>query len=265
VRSSTTRRKPSSSAVDCLTSYLTEIGKFPLLTRREEFALASRIREGDRHALEQLVCANLRFVVCVAKKYRGCGVSLSDLVNEGNCGLMLAAEKFDASRGVKFTSCAIWWIRHAIVEALAAQGQAVRLPLRRANALYRRNRRAEDELADTTTLARRPVSLDAPVSVGSEASLLEYLPDEHSAAPDASMIDESVTRTVSEELTHLRPREATVLRLYFGLDDENALTLDQIGVRLGVTRERVRQIKERALTRLRESEHAATLASLRAS
>jgi RNA polymerase primary sigma factor len=269
---------------DSLTTYLEDIGTYRMLSRNEEIALAQRIRDGDANALEQLVCANLRFVVSVAKKYQTRGVPLADLVNEGNLGLMHAAERFDETKGVKFISYAVWWIRQAIIHALAEQGHAVRVPLNRAGMLFRLRRRAEDlrrelgreptqrelaeasalserELADATPLTRAPLSLDAPLGDGDDSSILDHLADDHAPAPDDDAMDVTRARVVDNALRQLRPRESTVVRLYFGFDGCDPMTLEAIGERLGVTRERVRHLRDRALSRLRKSASAHALAT----
>ena len=278
------RRSRMTSADASLTSYLDAIGEYRLLTREEEAALAVRIRAGDGDALEQLVCANLRFVVSVAKKYQTRGVPLSDLINEGNLGLLHAAQRFDETKGVKFISYAVWWIRQAIHQALADQSHSVRVPIGRAGALLRLGRRVEelrqelgreptqdelaagtdltaDEVADTLPLTRRFLSLDAPLGDEGEGKLLDHLPDELSASPDES-VDLGLMRSIEQALQSLLAREAEVLRLYFGFDGNEPMTLESIGAMMGVTRERARQIKERALLKLRKSKQVETLLAL---
>lgn len=272
-------RKPRITAEDSLTTYLREIARYPLLTREQEAKLAARIRKGDSAALQRLVCSNLRFVVSVAKKYHNERMSLSDLIDEGNLGLMRAAERFDERRQTRFISYAVWWIRQAILQALADQSHIIRIPLSRAAALHRVGRAAnalgqtlgrtptreevsasmaaegsDRVVTDTMQLARAYVSLDAPLGSAEDARLLDYLPDDMSPAPDEEMAETGRQEFVRDALTRLKGREATVLRLYFGFDGNEPLTLEEIGSRLGVTRERVRQIKERALFRLRKSE-----------
>jgi RNA polymerase primary sigma factor len=264
-----------SSVGDSLTTYLDAIGEYRLLTRDEECALAIRIRAGDADAPEQLVCANLRFVVAVAKKYQTRGVPLSDLINEGNLGLIHAAQKFDETRGVKFISYAVWWIRQAIHQALADQSHSIRVPIARAGALLRLGRRAEElrqelgreptpdelsvgsgltseELTDTLPLTRRFLSLDAPMGDDGDAKLLDHLADEASALPDET-VDLGLLRSIEQAFEHLLAREVEILRLYFGFDGKDPMTLESIGAKMGVTRERARQIKERALLKLRNS------------
>jgi RNA polymerase primary sigma factor len=271
---------------DSLAKYLHEIRAYPLLSRAEERALAPRIRRGDAMALERLVCANLRFVVSIAKKYQRLGVSLADLIDEGNLGLIRAAERFDETKGAKFISYAVWWIRQAILQALAEQAHAVRVPLSRAGMLYSMGRGAntlrhqlgreptqqeiaeileveETEVDSAMPVARSYVSLDAPASGTDEGKLLDYLRDDVSPAPDVNVVDDGLTELVEEALGRLRGREAKVLRLYFGLDGNEPMTLESIGGSMGITRERVRQIKERALARLRGREQARILTSFR--
>ncbi|HWH52048.1 MAG TPA: RNA polymerase sigma factor RpoD/SigA [Gemmatimonadaceae bacterium] len=268
-----------------LSTYLNEIRTYPLLTRDEEAELAGRIRAGDSQALDRLVCANLRFVVSIAKRYQHHGVPLADLINEGNLGLIRAAEKFDDAHGVKFISYAVWWIRQAVVQAIADHGRAVRIPVGRAGELYRMKRRANAlrhelgreptrvELSDAGLLDTEDsssslpvwppdVSLDAGPNTDGNMLLLEFIPDESAEAPDQAVAEHNLTDSLEAGLAQLRPRELRVVRLYFGLDDGEPMTLDAIGTLLGVTRERVRQIKDRALSRLRRSDSRAALASL---
>ncbi len=264
-------RTPSTASLD---RYLREIGAEPLLARDEEAELARRIRDGDRQALEKLVAANLRFVVSIAKRYRNRGVSFADLVNEGNVGLIRAAERFDEAKGVRFVSYAVWWIRQAILQAIAEQSHIVRLPASRTATNYQvakslRQLRQEfgreptpDELAAELELTVKEVrealssrqgyvSLDAPVQGSDDASLAEFIADEESADPDDQTERDALRDALDSSLTGLPEREQMVLRLYFGLDDGEPRTLEEIGRKLGVTRERVRQLKERALGRLR--------------
>ena len=270
-------RRPRATVEDSLSTYLREIARYPLLTREQEAKLAGRIRRGDTQALDRLVTSNLRFVVSVAKKYHNERMSLSDLIDEGNLGLMRAAERFDERRNTRFISYAVWWIRQAILQALADQSHLIRIPLSRATALHRVGKQAnalghtlgrdptqgelsasmamsERVVSDTVQLARSYVSLDAPLGTADDARLLDYLPDDMSPAPDDELADAVRQDFVRKALTRLKGREATVLKLYFGFDDNEPLTLEEIGAQLGVTRERVRQIKERALFRLRRSE-----------
>ena len=269
-----TRRGQSS-----LDQYLKEISAYPLLKREDEVELAQRIRKGDEEALDKLVRSNLRFVVSVAKKYQNQGVALSDLINEGNLGLIRAAHKFDETKGIKFISYAVWWIRQAILQALAEQSRIVRVPLNRAGALHRIGKRSaallqelgreptveeladeldisEDEVRRTLALSQSHLSLDAPLTPGEDNRLLDYLPDQFSPGPDDETYDQALMDTVEEALGTLKEREAKILRLYFGLDGQEPMTLEEIGTILGVTRERVRQIKEKALLRLRHQSRA---------
>ena len=280
----TVPRRVRASDEGSLDHYLRDISAFPLITREQEGDLARRIRAGDQDALEALVRANLRFVVSVAKKYQNQGVSLSDLINEGNLGLIRAAHKFDETKGIKFISYAVWWIRQAILQALAEQSRIVRVPLNRAGALHRIGRRAstlqqelgreathaeiaegmdlsEEDVAKTVAISQGHLSLDAPLAPGDDTRLLDYLADDVSAAPDEQTFERALTEAVEESLATLKEREAKILRLYFGLDGGEPMTLEDIGVLMGVTRERVRQIKEKAISRLRHQAQARGLAS----
>jgi RNA polymerase primary sigma factor len=263
-----------------LDQYLKEISAYPLLSREEEVELAASIRTGNEEALDKLVRSNLRFVVSVAKKYQNQGVALGDLINEGNLGLIRAAHKFDETKGIKFISYAVWWIRQAILQALAEQSRIVRVPLNRAGALHRIGRRSstllqelgreptveeladeldlsEDEVQRTLAISQTHLSLDAPLTPGEDNRLLDYLPDQFSAGPDDETYERALASTVEEALGTLKDREARVLRLYFGLEDgHDPMTLEEIGALLGITRERVRQIKEKALVRLRHASRA---------
>jgi RNA polymerase primary sigma factor len=281
-----THRSHSPSKEGSLATYLREIRQYRLLTRGEEIALAQRIHRGDPDALTALVCANLRFVVAVAKRSQNRGVSLLDLIDEGNLGLIRAAEKFDETRGVKFISYAVWWIRQAIHQALIEQGQTVRVPLNQAGVLNRIKWRTNElrhelgreptqrELADrldieertlerTLPLGRPSLSLNGGMSSTDQGSLLDYMPDDLAPAPDEDLTEEALATSVSHALAGLTSREARVLGLYFGLEGAEPMTLHAIGQLLGVTRERARQIKEKALSRLRKSPHARILWSFR--
>jgi RNA polymerase primary sigma factor len=267
-----------------LDQYLKEISVYPLLAREDEVRLAQAIRRGDEDALEILVRSNLRFVVSVAKKYQNQGVPLGDLINEGNLGLIRAAHRFDETRGIKFISYAVWWIRQAILQALAEQGRIVRVPLNRASTLHRigkhrstllqqlgREPTAEEvaddldlrqeEVEQTLSLARAHLSLDAPLVPGQDGRLMDYLPDIFAAPPDSEAYSRALTQTVEDALATISEREARILRLYFGIDDQEPKTLEEIGAILGITRERVRQIKERALARMRHASRARLLDS----
>jgi RNA polymerase primary sigma factor len=267
-----------------LDQYLRDISAFPLITREQEVELAGRIRDDDQEALDTLVRSNLRFVVSVAKKYQNQGVSLSDLINEGNLGLIRAAHKFDETKGIKFISYAVWWIRQAILQALAEQSRIVRVPLNRAGTLHRIGKRAsallqelgreathaeiaygtdltEDEVAKTMAISQVHLSLDAPMTPGEDNRLLDYLPDTTNQTPDEETFDKALTESIHQALSGLKEREAKILRLYFGLDGSEPMTLEQIGAVLNITRERVRQIKEKALSRLRHVSRARALES----
>ena len=269
-------------SVGSLDQYLREISRYPLLDRDEEVRLAQGIKRGEEEALDKLVRSNLRFVVSVSKKYQNQGVPLSDLINEGNLGLIKAARKFDETRGIKFISYAVWWIRQAILQALAEQSRIVRVPLNRAGVLHRIAKRkamlvqelgreptateiaeeadlTRDEVEKTLAIARAHISLDAPVAPGEDGRLLDYLPDRVSPSPDEPILEKALTEALEAALETLSGREAKVLRLYFGLGDEDPMSLEGIGSRLGVTRERVRQIKEQALKRLRHASRAKVL------
>jgi RNA polymerase primary sigma factor len=282
--SSPIARRASAGTSDTLSRYLDEIAHYPLLTRDEEAELSRRIHVGDEVAAQRLVCANLRFVVAIAKRYRHQGVALLDLINEGNMGLMRAAQKYDHTKGVKFITYAVWWIRQAVVQALSENAHTMRVPVHRAGAMYRIERRANalrnelgreptsgelaeelqvstDDLERALPIARAALSLDAPTSEDSELSLIDVIADDKRGAADESAVDMGMTTVVHEAMATLRPREALVLRLYFGFDSSDPMTLESIGQQLGITRERVRQIKERGLSRIRRSKMAAALES----
>jgi len=267
-----------------LDQYLREISVYPLITREEEVNLAQLIRKDDQEALDKLVRSNLRFVVSVAKKYQNQGVSLSDLINEGNLGLIRAAHKFDETKGIKFISYAVWWIRQSILQALAEQSRIVRVPLNRAGALHRIGKRAsallqelgrqpthleiaqglditEEEVAKTMLISQVHLSLDAPMTPGEDNRLLDYLPDTTNRTPDEATFEKALTEAIEESLSGLKQRESKILRLYFGLDGEDPMTLEDIGTLLGITRERVRQIKEKALLKLRHNSRRRALES----
>ncbi len=259
-----------------LDRYLQEIRKIPLLDAEEEVELARRIRQGDLEALHKLTRANLRFVVSIAKKYQGQGLSLADLINEGNYGLIKAAQRFDETRGFKFISYAVWWIRQAILQALAEQSRVVRLPLNRVSTIlkihkvtakltqeYERQPSVE-ELASVmdVNVAKiregmqhtfRTLSTDAPFEDDEDNSLIDVLPGDEDLQPDEPLMNESLTIDVQQALESLNAREAEIMRLYFGIDHERPLTLEEIGRHFGLTRERVRQIKEKGLRKLRRN------------
>jgi len=265
-----------------LDKYLQEIGKVDLLTPDEEVELAKRIREGDQVALEKLTKANLRFVVSVAKQYQNQGLSLGDLINEGNLGLIKAAQRFDETRGFKFISYAVWWIRQSILQALAEQSRIVRLPLNRVGSLNKISKTfseleqryerepSPDELAevlevttaevvDTMKISGRHVSMDAPFVQGDENSLSDVLENDSEETPDAELMNDSLRREVQRALSTLTQREADVISLYFGLNGEHSMTLEEIGEKFNLTRERVRQIKEKAIRRLRHTSRSKAL------
>jgi RNA polymerase primary sigma factor len=267
-----------------LDKYLQEIGKVELLTQEAEIELARRIKKGDQKALEKLTKANLRFVVSVAKQYQNQGLSLGDLINEGNLGLIKAAKRFDETRGFKFISYAVWWIRQSILQALAEQSRIVRLPLNRVGALnkigkafstleqeFEREPSASElaeeldmslfEVADTLKISGRHVSMDAPFVQGEDSRLLDVIQDERTPMPDHELMRESLSKEVERALNTLTEREAEVIRLYFGLGREHSLTLEEIGEKFQLTRERVRQIKEKAIRRLRHATRSKHLRS----
>jgi RNA polymerase primary sigma factor len=265
-----------------LDKYLQEIGTVDLLTPDEEVILAQKIREGDQLSLERLTKANLRFVVSVAKQYQNQGLSLGDLINEGNLGLIKAAQRFDETRGFKFISYAVWWIRQSILQALAEQSRIVRLPLNRVGSLnkisktfseleqkFEREPSPEElaevleistgEVVDTLKISGRHVSMDAPFVQGEENSLLDVLENDSEDKPDSGLINDSLRREVQRALSTLTQREADVVTLYFGLNGEHAMTLEEIGEKFNLTRERVRQIKEKAIRRLRHTSRSKAL------
>lgn len=258
-----------------LDKYLQEIGKEDLITVEEEVELAQRIKKGDQEALEKLTKANLRFVVSVAKQYQNQGLSLPDLINEGNLGLIKAAEKFDETRGFKFISYAVWWIRQSILQALAEQSRIVRLPLNQVGSLNKINKafaRFEQEnertpspeelanvldlpkekVSDTLRVSGRHVSVDAPFSDGEDNNLLDVLVNTDSPNADRGLINESLSSEVERALATLTDRERDIIRYFFGIGCPE-MTLEEIGEKFGLTRERVRQIKEKAIRRLRHS------------
>lgn len=265
-----------------LEKYLQEIGKVDLLTPEEEVDLAKKIKQGDQLALEKLTKANLRFVVSVAKQYQNQGLSLGDLINEGNLGLIKAAQRFDETRGFKFISYAVWWIRQSILQALAEQSRIVRLPLNRVGSLnkisktfaeleqvYEREPSPAElaealdittkEVVDTLKIAGRHVSVDAPFVQGEDNSLLDVLESSDNITPESDLMTDSLRKEVQRALSTLTPREADVICLYFGLNGEHQMTLEEIGEKFTLTRERVRQIKEKAIRRLRHTSRSKTL------
>lgn len=265
-----------------LDKYLQEIGKVGLLTSDQEVELAQMIRQGSQEALEMLTKANLRFVVSVAKQYQNQGLSLGDIVNEGNMGLIKAAQRFDETRGFKFISYAVWWIRQSILQALAEQSRIVRLPLNRVGSLNRISKAysaleqrferepspeelaeslnmSPNEVRDTIKVSSRHVSVDAPFSQEEENSLLDVLEDNTEKKPDQGLIRESLKKEIMRALEMLTQREANVVKDYFGLGSQPALTLEEIGLKFKLTRERVRQIKEKAIRRLRHTSRCKVL------
>jgi RNA polymerase primary sigma factor len=277
-------KKVNIRANQSLEKYLQEIGEVPLLNPEDEIKLARKIRKGDQEALERLTKANLRFVVSVAKQYQNQGLSLGDLINEGNLGLIKAAKRFDETRGYKFISYAVWWIRQSILQALAEQSRVVRLPLNRVGALnkigkmysnleqeYEREPTSEEiaehldisafEVADTLKMSGRHLSMDAPFSQGEDNRLLDIVHNENQPSPDFSLMKESLRQEVERALASLSRRESEVVKLYFGLNREHPLTLEEIGEQFKLTRERVRQIKEKALRRLRHTSRSKALRS----
>jgi RNA polymerase primary sigma factor len=263
-----------------LDKYLHEIGKVDLITAEEEVELAQRIREGDQVALEKLTKTNLRFVVSVAKQYQNQGLTLGDLINEGNLGLIKAAKRFDETKGFKFISYAVWWIRQSILQAIAEQSRIVRLPLNQVGSLskiskafskleqeYEREPSPEeladilettvDKVSDTLSNSGRHVSMDAPFVQGEENTLLDVL-ENHDPDTDSSLIDESLSEEIKRSLATLTEREREIIVLFFGLGSNHQLSLEEIGEKFNLTRERVRQIKDKALQRLRHTSRSST-------
>ena len=265
-----------------LDKYLQEIGRVDLITADEEVELAQRIKAGDVAALEKLTKANLRFVVSVAKQYQNQGLTLPDLINEGNLGLIKAAQRFDETRGFKFISYAVWWIRQSILQALAEQSRIVRLPLNKIGSINKINKmyayleQANERVPSAEEIAReldmsvndvkesmknagRHISMDAPLVEGEDSNLYEVIRSNESANPDKSLILDSLRTEIERALETLTPREADVIRLYFGLGDQHAMTLEEIGETFDLTRERVRQIKEKAIRRLKHTSRSKIL------
>lgn len=256
-----------------LDRYLQEIGREDLISVQDEVALARRIREGDQKALDKLVRANLRFVVSVAKQYQNQGLSLPDLINEGNLGLIRAAQRFDETRGFKFISYAVWWVRQSILQALAEQSRIVRLPLNRVGSLNKINKERSkfeqeferipsaeelaerldipaDQVADTMKVSGRHISVDAPFADGDENSLLDVLINDDTPTPDRVLNQESLSKEVDRALQQLDERERNIVKMFFGIGGQE-MTLEEIGAKYDLTRERVRQIKEKAIRRLK--------------
>ena len=267
-----------------LDKYLQEIGKVDLITADEEVELAQKIKAGDKRALEKLVQANLRFVVSVAKQYQNQGLTLPDLINEGNLGLIKAAKRFDETRGFKFISYAVWWIRQSILQALAEQSRIVRLPLNKIGSINKINKMyakleqenerppSPEELAEALDMsindvkislknAGRHISMDAPLVEGEESNLYDVLRSGESPSPDKDLMLESLRTEIERALNTLTPREADVIKLYFGLNGNHMMTLEEIGETFDLTRERVRQIKEKAIRRLKHTSRSKILKS----
>jgi len=265
-----------------LDKYLQEIGKVDLITAEEEVELAQRIKAGDQFALEKLTKANLRFVVSVAKQYQNQGLTLPDLINEGNLGLIKAAQRFDETRGFKFISYAVWWIRQSILQALAEQSRIVRLPLNKIGSINKINKtyafleQAHERAPSAEEIAKeldmtvndvkeslknsgRHVSMDAPLVEGEDSNLYDVLNSGESPNPDRHLLHESLRTEIERALDTLTPREADVVRLYFGLGNQHAMTLEEIGETFDLTRERVRQIKEKAIRRLKHTSRSKIL------
>jgi RNA polymerase primary sigma factor len=265
-----------------LDKYLQEIGKVELITAEEEVELARRIRQGDQAALEKLTKANLRFVVSVSKQYQNQGLSLPDLINEGNLGLIKAAQRFDETRGFKFISYAVWWIRQSILQALAEQSRIVRLPLNKIGSINKINKAfskleqeyerepsaeeiaallelTENDVKESMKNSGRHVSMDAPLVQGEESNMYDVLRSSDSPSPEAGLINDSLRREIDRALSTLTAREADVIKYYFGLNGEHAMTLEEIGEKFDLTRERVRQIKEKAIRRLKQTSRSKIL------
>jgi RNA polymerase primary sigma factor len=270
IKQVTNRETPS------LDKYLHEIGKVELINAEEEVELARRIRKGDGEALEKLIKSNLRFVVSVAKQYQNQGLSLPDLINEGNLGLIKAAQRFDETRGFKFISYAVWWIRQSILQSLAEQARIVRLPLNKIGSLNKINKTfneleqqfereptiveiatamelAPEEVKDALRTSGRHISMDAPLQDGEDSNLYDVLLNSDAPSPDKGLLTESLRREIERALSTLTYREASIVRLYFGLNGKHAHTLEEIGEEFSLTRERVRQIKEKAIKRLKHT------------
>lgn len=265
-----------------LDKYLQEIGKVELITADEEVALAQRIKLGDQSALEKLTKANLRFVVSVSKQYQNQGLSLPDLINEGNLGLIKAAQRFDETRGFKFISYAVWWIRQSILQALAEQSRIVRLPLNKIGSINKINKAyaqleqlferepnadeiahlleiSENEVKESMKNSGRHVSMDAPLVQDEDNTMYDVLKSEENTTPDTGLLYESLRKEIERAVSTLTQREADVIRLYFGLNGSHPMTLEEIGEKFDLTRERVRQIKEKAIRRLKHTSRSKIL------
>ncbi|MBR4392112.1 MAG: sigma-70 family RNA polymerase sigma factor [Bacteroidales bacterium] len=267
-----------------LDKYLQEIGKVELISAEEEVELAQRIKQGDKVALEKLTKANLRFVVSVSKQYQNQGLSLPDLINEGNLGLIKAAQRFDETRGFKFISYAVWWIRQSILQALAEQSRIVRLPLNKIGSINKINKAyakleqeferepnaeeiaevleiTEAEVKESMKNAGRHISMDAPLIQDEDNTMYDVLKSEEAPTPETELLYESLRKEIDRAISTLTPREADVVRLYFGLNGSHPMTLEEIGEKFDLTRERVRQIKEKAIRRLKHTSRSKILKS----
>ncbi len=270
--------------ITSLDKYLQEIGRLEMISPEEEVKLAQRIKQGDQEALERLTNANLRFVVSVSKQYQNQGMSLPDLINEGNLGLIKAAQRFDETRGFKFISYAVWWIRQSILQALAEQSRIVRLPLNKIGSLNKINKtyaRLEQELERTPNpeeVAReleisdnevreslrhsgKHLSMDAPLSTDEDNNMYDYMRSEDEATPEAELMYESLQKEINRAIATLTDKEGDILKMFFGLDGYPQMTLDEIGIEFDLTRERVRQIKEKAIRRLQKTSRSHILQS----
>jgi len=267
-----------------LDKYLHEIGKVDLLNADEEVELARKVRNGDHQALAKLINANLRFVVSVSKQYQNQGLSLPDLINEGNLGLIKAAKRFDETRGFKFISYAVWWIRQSILQALAEQARIVRLPLNKIGSINKINRAlseleqkyerepsideiakaielAPEEIKDAMRSSGRHISMDAPLTEDEDSDMYEVMLSEESPSPDGNLLNDSLRKEIERALSSLTDREANIIKLYFGLNGKHPYTLEEIGEEFNLTRERVRQIKEKAIKRLKHTTRSKILKS----
>jgi len=267
-----------------LDKYLHEIGKVDLLTAEEEVTFARKLKEGDEEALNKLVKANLRFVVSVAKQYQNQGLSLPDLINEGNLGLIKAAQRFDETRGFKFISYAVWWIRQSILQALAEQSRIVKLPLNKIGSINKVNKAfaeleqkyerepsveelvevlelATDDVKEALRSSNRHVSMDAPLTQDEDSNMYDVVLSHDSPAPDRGLLNDSLRKEIERALATLTPREGNIIRLYFGLNGKHPHTLEEIGEEFDLTRERVRQIKEKAIKRLKQTTRSKILKS----